>query len=486
VRVQLPDPVARIAATLHQAGHAVYLVGGAVRDLLLGRTPHDWDLATDAHPPQVAALFPQGKVDDAAFGRVLVGDVDVLTLRREARYKDRRHPSEVVFTRSVRADLGRRDFTVNAMAVDLGAGLDGGDPPLLDPFHGARDLELGVLRAVGDPVRRFGEDALRVLRAIRFRAELGLSYEPKLAQALAQAGREGWLRDLSAERVRDELSRILLAPGCGEALRDLVRYGLLGAVLPECVPMVGCEQWTPMHLYDVWEHSVRAVQAVAPTLTLRWAALLHDVAKPACRTLEPADRPPRPGAPAVRAHFYGHEVQGADVARAVLRRLRYPEWVVGRVSGLVRHHMFTYAPDTKAGAARRLILALGMGGVFELLELRHADRQAARWPPGYGRDGERLLAHVRAIAAARERFELRDLAVNGHDVMEVLGIPPGPRVGAVLRALHQRVLDEELPNEREALRAWIAREGMSVPVPEPRYGSVAESSAKAAPSSSGS
>ncbi len=461
VRLVLPDEVLRIAARLRQAGHAAYLVGGAVRDALLGREPHDHDLATDAHPERVAALFPGARADDAAFGRVLVGGVDVLTLRRESQYKDRRRPSVVAFTRSVRADLARRDFTVNAMAVDLRAPETPEVPgeSLIDPFGGVRDLEAGVLRTVGDPARRFAEDALRVLRAIRFRAELGLSYHPRLAEALRRAASDRLLADLSAERIRDELSRILVAIGCADALRDLVRYRLLQAVLPECMPMVGCEQFNPMHLYDVWEHSVRAVQAISPTLTLRWAALLHDVAKPACRTFERIP-PERPGAPEqVRTHFYAHEVQGAEVARAVLRRLRYPEWLVARVSGLVRHHMFSYAPDTRAGSARRIVLALSMGGAFELLEVRHADRQASRWPSGYGRDGERFLTHLRAILDARERFTLRDLTIDGHDVMRTWGIAPGPAIGVALRAVHQLVLDEKLPNRREDLLRWLAEEG---------------------------
>jgi putative nucleotidyltransferase with HDIG domain len=463
VHLALPDEVARIAARLQQADHAVYLVGGAVRDGLLGREPHDYDLATDATPEQVLPLFPGARADDVAFGRVLVGSVDVLTLRRESQYKDRRRPSVVRFTRSVRADLSRRDFTINAMALDLrpAPGGEAVEDRLIDPFGGARDLELGVLRTVGDPMRRFGEDALRVLRAIRLRAELGFSYERRLAGALREAAAGQLLTALAAERVRDELSRILVSLGCADALRDLVRYGLLRDVLPECLPMVGCAQMNPMHQYDVWEHSVRAVQAIAPTLTLRWAALLHDVAKPACRTFEHLP-PERPGTPErVRTHFYGHEVQGAEMARAILRRLRYPDWLVARVSGLVRHHMFSYAPNTRAGSARRLVLALGMGGAFELLEVRHADRQASRWPSGYGRDGERLLAHLRALLQARERFTLRDLAIDGHDVMRSLGLGPGPAVGAVLRTAHQLVLDEKLPNRREELLRWLSDQGLA-------------------------
>jgi putative nucleotidyltransferase with HDIG domain len=435
-----------IAQRLLGAGHTAYLVGGAVRDALLGRPPHDYDLATDALPEQVLALFPRGVADDAAFGRVLVDGVDVLTLRREGEYKDRRRPSRVVFSRSIRADLARRDFTVNAMAVDLSSGV------LVDPFGGRRDLALGILRTVGRPEQRFAEDALRVLRAVRLRAQLGFSYHPRLAEALRVAADTEVLEALSAERVRDELTAALLAPDCGLALRDLRRYGLLGHVLPECLPMVGCEQRNPMHLYDVWEHSVRAAEAVAAKPHLRWAALLHDVGKPACRTVDAEGM----------THFYGHELVGADVAARVLRRLRFPERFVARVAALVRHHMFSYAPETKIGAARRLVLALGRDGARDLVELRRADRQASRWGQGYGPEGERLLSHLRALEEAGERFTLRDLAVDGRDVMQALGVGPGPLVGAALRRLHQLVLDDALPNRREELLRWLAEHAAEV------------------------
>ncbi len=437
----LPEPALAIAHRLQAAGHRVYLVGGAVRDHLLGRAPHDHDLATDARPEVVAALLPGAVTDDAAFGRVLVGDVDVLTLRREGQYKDRRRPSQVVWTRSIRADLARRDFTANAMAWDLAPGTGG----LVDPFGGRADLAAGLLRAVGRPERRFAEDALRVLRAIRLRAELGLSYHPSLARALAGAAADDLVGDLAPERVRDECTRALTAPAGGMALRDLQRFGLLAAVLPECVPMVGCVQTNPMHLWDVWEHSVRAVEAAAPRPHLRWAALLHDVAKPMCRTV---------GEDGV-THFYGHEAAGAEIARALLRRLRFPEAFTAAVSGLVRHHMFAHGPETGLGAARRLVLALGPDGARDLLELRRADRAASRWGQGYGPEGERLLGHLRAIEGAGERLHLRDLEAGGRDVMALRGLAAGPEVGRVLRRMHQEVLDGRLPNRRPDLLEWL-------------------------------
>ena len=440
----VPPPVLRIAARLGAAGHRVFLVGGAVRDHLLGREPADYDLGTSARPEAVLALFPQGLGDDVAFGRVLVDGTDVLTLRREAEYRDLRRPSQVTFTTSVRSDLARRDFTVNAMALDLA------DGTLHDPFGGRADLASGLLRTVGPAARRFGEDALRVLRAVRLRAQLGMSYHPSLAAALQEAA--PLLAAISAERVRDELQRTLVSPGCGLGLRDITRHGLLAAVLPECLPMVGLAQPTPMHCYDVWEHSIHAVETIAPVPALRWAALLHDSGKPATVSRDAA------GA----THFYGHERVGAELASRLLRRLRLPERQISEIAALVRHHMFHYGPETKPGAARRLILALGPQGVRDLLELRRADRQASRWGPGYGPEGEYLLEHLGRILAAGERFGLTDLAVDGHDVMDILGMPPGPAVGRSLRTLHRLVLDEVLPNERTALRARLA----AGPLPE--------------------
>jgi putative nucleotidyltransferase with HDIG domain len=447
----LPNRVSAVARTLQAAGFRAYLVGGAVRDHLLGRPPHDHDLATDAPPERVAALLPGARSDDARFGRVGVGDVDVLTLRREGRYRDRRRPSEVVWTRSIRADLARRDFTVNAMAWDL----DPAGGGLVDPWGGRADLEAGLLRAVGRPERRLAEDALRALRALRLRAELGFSYHPSLLRALGTAAAEDILADLAPERVREECTRALVAPGGGGALRDMRRLGLLPRILPECVPMVGCAQNNPMHLWDVWEHSVHAVEASAAVAHLRWAALLHDVGKPACRTLGPDGR----------THFYGHEAVGEEIARAVLRRLRFPEAFVGAVASLVRRHMFSYGPETGRGAARRLVLALGPGGVRDLLELRRADRAASRWGRGYGPEGERLLGDLRAIEEAGERLALRDLGVSGHDVMAALGVEPGPAVGRVLRRLHQEVLDGRIPNRRSDLLTWLQRCAAAAPDP---------------------
>ena len=435
----LPDAVGRIAFKLLHSGHSAYLVGGAVRDVLLSRTPHDYDLATTARPEAVLALWPQAVADDVAFGRVLVDGIDVLTLRREADYRDHRRPSRVVFTRSIRADLARRDFTVNALAVDLS------DATLIDPHGGQADLAVGLLRSVGPAGRRIGEDALRVLRAVRFRAQLGFSYHPALARALTAAATDGCLMSLAAERVRDEMDTLLCTPGCGQGLRDLQRHGLLAAVLPECLPMVGCTQNNPMHAYDVWEHSVRAVEAMPAAPHLRWAALLHDSGKPSCRTLDAEGG----------THFYGHEVAGAAVAARVLRRLRFAESRVSRVEALVRRHMFSYGPQTHLGAARRLLLALGQSGVADLLELRRADRQASRWGQGYGPEGERLAQHLQVLAASGEGFARGDLTIDGHDVMRELGLAPGPGVGSILAAVHEQVLDERLPNRRDALLAWL-------------------------------
>ncbi len=443
----LPDAVGRIAFQLLHGGHRVYLVGGAVRDALLSRTPHDYDLATTARPEAVLALWPRAVADDAAFGRVLVDGIDVLTLRREAEYRDRRRPSRVVFTRSIRADLARRDFTINALAVDLS------DGTVIDPHGGRADLAAGLLRAVGPAGRRIGEDALRVLRAVRFRAQLGFSYHPALARALTAAAADGSLESLAAERLRDELDGMLGAVGCGLALRDLRRHGLLAAVLPECLPMVGCTQNNPMHAHDVWEHSVRAVEAMPAAAHLRWAALLHDCGKPSCRTLDAQGG----------THFYGHEVAGAAIAASVLRRLRFAESRVARVVALVRRHMFSYGPQTHPGAARRLLLALGPQGVADLLELRRADRQASLWGAGYGPEGERLTQHLQALAESGERFAREDLAIDGHDVMRVLGLAPGPRVGSVLAAAHDGVLDERLANHRDALLAWLRDGAPSAP-----------------------
>ena len=434
---------------LEEAGFEACLVGGCVRDSLLGRTPGDWDLATAALPEQTEAVFAGERMVETGrkHGTVtllLEGlPLEITTYRTESGYADHRHPDAVAFTPSLEADLARRDFTVNAMARTRSGAL-------IDPFGGQADLRAGIIRCVGEPAARFGEDALRILRALRFAAGLDFSLEPATAAA-ALALRQS-LELVSRERCAAELSKLLCGPG---ARRILTEYWEIPAVvLPELAPMAGLDQHSPYHCYDVLEHSAAALEAVAPEKLLRWAALLHDVGKPACFTLDAAGR----------GHFYGHARRGAELARAALTRLRFDKDTVRRVSALVELHDYPIDPPVEPGTAgtpaldadraiKKLIARLGEEDFFRLLALKRADA-LAHHPDYRGRSAacDRLEARARALLAEQACFSRKDLALNGRDLLE-LGLPPGPELGRVLERLLEQVLSGALPNRRERLLA---------------------------------
>ncbi|MBE3589784.1 MAG: HD domain-containing protein [Firmicutes bacterium] len=452
---ELPDDVLALAHALAgasgPAGRAqVFLVGGALRDALLGRVPHDYDLATDLTPEAVArvarahgwAALPTGE----RFGTVSVivfdRPIEVTTFRAEAEYADGRRPASVSFVRDVRLDLARRDFTVNAIALELPGGR------WIDPFGGREDLRRRLLRTVGDPAERFREDGLRLLRAVRLAAELLLRIED--ATALAMAVHAEGLGRVAAERVGPELQRLLLAPGAAEGLRRLVFSGLASVALPELVPAVGLPPDHEYHALPLFEHLVEVTRLVPPRPALRWAALFHDVAKPFCRTEEGG-----------RVHYYGHDTLGAEMFAAAARRLRLERRVAEAAQQLIARHMFTF--DMGPKGMRRVVAQLGEEGARDLLALKLADMA--------GTGGRFVGAAYDAFLAFRERFEaalaeataftVRDLAVDGHDVMRELGLAPGPRVGRVLAVLLEEVLEDPAANDRAHLLQRIREIGAS-------------------------
>ena len=416
-----------ILTRLEQAGYQAFAVGGCVRDTLLGRTPGDWDITTSALPEQVMALFdavPTGIAHGTVTVRLEGRGFEVTTFRGDGPYLDGRHPSGVVFTRHLEEDLARRDFTVNAMAMDLRG-------RITDPFGGREDLQRRLLRCVGDPERRLQEDALRILRALRFAAVLGFSVEPETAAALVHQAHR--LHLIAPERVSHELQRLLTGAYVGPVLRQFAP--VLAAVLPEIRPLMGFEQHSPHHRYDVWEHTVRSVETIAPQPVLRWTMLLHDVAKPQCFTLDEQGK----------GHFYGHDAQGAAMAEEILRRLRLPRRDTERIVLLIREHMRQIAPTEKS--VGRALHRLGPETLGQLLAVQRADRLAT------GTGDTELLDQLQALLEkllAEERcFTLRQLAVNGRDLM-ALGLA-GPAVGRMLQQLLAQVLDGTLPNDHAAL-----------------------------------
>ena len=436
----LPATVRHVLATLADAGHEAVLVGGCVRDRLLGAPAGslDWDAATSAAPQRVTDLFP-GSSWENRFGTVTVrGDptVEITSYRTEGPYRDARRPAEVRFDATLEDDLARRDFTINAIAwvpVDLAEGTG----TIVDPYGGRADLERRELRTVGDPRMRLGEDALRLIRAARFAGRLGMRIDPETERAIVELAPT--VASVSGERVRDELRRMLeLDPVPSGSLRHLERLGLLAVVLPELAALRGIPQ-AKRAPGDALDHVLAAVDATpldAPADT-RLTVLLHDLGKPSTM----AD-----------GHFIGHEEVGADLARTVLDRLRMPRGRSAHIVQAIRHHMYRYEPTWTDAAVRRFIRRTD-GVDHELLfALRRADDAAS----GVGAAGARLQAELEArMAAEIERapdlLTRRRLAIDGNDLQRALGIEAGPRVGRILASLTEAVLDDPSLNEPDRL-----------------------------------
>ncbi len=428
-----PAEVLGLLETLREAGHAAYVVGGSLRDLMLGRVPVDWDMATDARPERIVDHFP-GAVYENRFGTVAVrhgGETfEITTFRRDHDYADFRRPHRVEFGDTVGEDLARRDLTVNAMAW----GGRPGDPlELLDPYDGRADLALGVLRAVGDPAARFGEDALRMVRTARLAATLEFAIEPATLSAMSH--RAELVRHLSGERVAAELDRLLAAPTPSLGLRPIGSTGLLRWISPELADQRGIPQ-NKVAGEDLWDHTLRTVDAArADRPVVRIAALLHDIGKPATY----AD-----------GRFIGHEALGARLAGDLLTRLRFPRATAERVVLLVRNHMFAYEPGWGDAAVRRFIAKVGRSALEELLELREADNVGSGQPPD-ANDLEELRGRVAAQLAAEVALDRSDLAVDGDDLIGEFGLEPGPRLGAILERLLEAVIEDPALNDRPTL-----------------------------------
>ena len=435
----LPDTIIKCIQALEQAGYAAYVVGGCVRDSCLGITPQDYDMCTSALPEQTEAVFKDYRLVLAGkkHGTVGVvtdtGVVEITTFRTEGEYRDNRHPDWVRFVPEVDQDLARRDFTVNAMAYSPGRGY-------ADPFGGRQDLDEGILRAVGNPQQRFQEDSLRILRGVRFAVRYGLKVETSTAEAmLSQAG---LMENLARERVFEELCRLLPLVRA----EDLQQFApVLAAVIPELEPLIGFDQRTAHHAYDLFAHVSHVVAGVSSDLVLRWAALLHDIGK-IPTFFQDADG---------NGHFYGHASKGAEMAEAVLRRLKAPTVLRQRVVLLIEKHMMPLVPEKKQ--LRRQLGKLGWETMEQLLELQEADTVSKGTET---REEMEIFQKIRRpLAEIREEdncLSLKDLAVKGNDLMD-LGFS-GKEIGDMLRRLLEQVLEENLPNEKECLLAWAERE----------------------------
>ena len=444
----IPHEVLAVCQRLSQAGHAAFIVGGSVRDIIIGRIPGDFDVATSAHPEATLRLFgnrfaiPTGLQHGTV--TVLAGEagaqrhVEVTTFRGEGAYLDGRRPSTVTFSATLDEDLSRRDFTMNAIAYDPASGT------IVDPFDGRGDIARKLVRTVGDPVLRFTEDGLRPMRGVRQAAQLGFSLDADTAAAIPRTLDS--FRKVSAERIRDELCKLLLAPVPSRGLDAMRVTGLLAEVLPELLPTIGCVQ-NRFHKHDVYTHILATVDAANPEFIVRMAALLHDLGKPRTQA-------PREDAPG-EFSFFHHEQVGVEMAEAICTRLRLSAAERTTICGLVSGHMFFYTPDWTDGTVRRFVRRVGPELVPMLFALREADI-ASR---GQGEDREsetrELRARIARVAADDAALRVNDLVIDGRDVMRILGTPPGRRVGEILEKLLEKVLDDPALNERETLERLV-------------------------------
>lgn len=438
MKITLPRKVLMIINNLQLHGYEAFAVGGCVRDSILARRPEDWDITTSAKPEEIKRLFRRTVDTGIEHGTVTViigkDSYEVTTYRVDGAYEDGRHPKEVRFTSRLEEDLQRRDFTINAMAYN-------DEVRLVDVFGGMQDLNHHLIRCVGDPRERFSEDALRILRAVRFSAQLNFPIEPETAEAIKELAPT--LEKISAERIQAELVKLLVSPH-PERIRDAYELGITKVILPEWDAMAGVEQNTPHHRYDVAEHTIRAMKYVKRDKILRLTMLFHDMGKPSTKTTDENGRD----------HFKGHALVSEEIARKVLRRLKFDNETVKTVTRLVCYH--DYRMEATPKNVRRAMNRIGVELFPYYLAVRMADAKA--------QSPYRRREKIENIVAVRKLYQealleedcvtLRQLAVSGRDLMD-LGMNPGREIGSMLSELLEYVIDDPKRNEKEILRGYV-------------------------------
>ena len=436
--IDIPGGALEILGRLNDAGYDAYVVGGCVRDSLRGIAPYDWDITTSATPDEMKEVFLGEKIIETGIKhgtltiRSSAGEFfEVTTFRVDGEYKDGRHPENVEFVRDVEGDLARRDFTMKAIACDAEGNTE-------DPFGGEKDISNEVIRCVGDPDKRFGEDGLRILRALRFAAATGFAVEEKTRASIHRNA--GLLSNISAERINSELTKLLLGDHAFDVLMEY--KDIVTAIIPELAPSIGFEQNSVWHCYDVYEHIMRAVDAYkGDDACIKFALLLHDVGKPACYSVGPDGR----------GHFYGHVEESVRLAGPILDRLKFSNADKEKITELIRYHDIRVEPQDKS--CRKALGKLGLELMEDLGHVKKADISAQS---EYSRIREfdkvdEVLKIARKIASSGACLKLRDLAVGGDDLIEELGVAPGPVVGNILNELLKKVIEDQIPNERGAL-----------------------------------
>lgn len=456
--MSIPSQVIKIIKDLQNAGYEAYAVGGCVRDFLLGIEPKDWDITTNAKPEEIQKIFPKSFYENK-FGTVTVlidgMEIQVTTYRIDVSYSDKRHPDIVKFTASLEEDLARRDFTINAMALALEAQevksatqnskLE--NYKIIDPFGGQEDLKNKIIRAVGNPIERFQEDALRLMRAVRLASQLDFLINKETLEAIKEMNKEISL--ISKERVRDEFVKLIMTDNAYRGIEIMRETSLLRQILPELMEGYQVTQ-NLHHIYDVYEHSVRSLKYAVEqkfNFQVRLAALFHDVGKPRTKRGD-----------GQRSTFYSHDVVGAKMTKKIMEKLKFSRNDVELVTLLVRYHLFYYNVDEVTPASvRRLIKNVGLENMDDLINLRMADRIGS----GVPKAEPYKLRHFRYVVdkVSKDPISVKMLKVDGNDVMRILNIQPGPKVGIILNALLSEVLDDPEKNNKEMLEERVRKLG---------------------------
>ena len=445
INQKIPQEIIDIAQKLYQNGFEAYLVGGCVRDLLLDISPKDWDITTNAKPIEIQKIF-ENSIYENEFGTVAIKTdsqipslkiIEVTTFRSEGQYWDKRHPSEVIFVSSLKEDLARRDFTINALAIKI--------PPsnenleIVDYYGGLDDLKNKILKAVGNPYDRFSEDALRLLRAIRIATEFNLTIEDETQKAIKNNAQ--LLQKISKERIRDEFIKIIMLNNAALGINRLHEFNLLTFIIPELENTIGISQ-NKHHIYDVWEHSLKSLDYAARknfSLEIRLASLFHDIGKPQVKQGEGEN-----------ATFYNHEMVGAKITKKILTRLCFPKEIVDKVTLLVKYHLFYYNVEevTEAGV-RRFIKRVGRENIDDLIKVREADRIGSGVPKARPYKLRHLLFMIDKVNS--DPISVKSLKINGNDLMTNLNLSPSKRIGYLLNILLEKVLDNPKLNNKEKL-----------------------------------
>lgn len=447
MKAVIPKEIVNVVETLENKGFQAYLVGGCARDLLMGRKPKDWDVTTNARPEEIVACFPKTFYEND-FGTVGVVNegvedksleiIEVTPYRIETGYSDFRHPDQVKFSKSLDDDLKRRDFTINAIAINLS---DGAIKDITDNFGGFKDIKDKIIRTVGNPNDRFNEDGLRMMRAVRIGVELDFKIDPETSRAIGE--NPHILKNISAERVRDEFTRIIMSDSPKKGVEDLHSHGLLRYIAPELEKGIGVEQ-NKAHAYDVWEHLLRSLQHAADKkydLETRLAALFHDIAKPETKRFSHETQ---------QYTFYNHEMVGSRVTSRILERLRFSRKTSEKVVKLVRWHMFfADTEEITLSAVRRMISNVGKENIWDLMNVRICDRIGTGRP----KENPYRLRKYKAMVeeALMDPISVGMLKIDGKGVMDVTHVTPGPKVGYILHALLEEIFDDPRLNNQEYL-----------------------------------